>query len=1363
MDPLAELVGESATFDAVRAQIRRLLARREKGRRLPSILLTGETGSGKGLVARTIHRAGPRASGPFVDVNCAAIPENLLEAELFGFERGAFTDARRSKSGLFQTANRGTIFLDEVGLLPEALQAKLLKVLEEQAVRRLGATAAEPLDVWIISATNADLQAAVRQRAFREDLYHRLAVLTLMLPPLRERSRDVLILAERFLARVCADYGLPAKRFASDAQARLLAYPWPGNVRELGNVIERVALLAERDVVTADMLDLQPGSAGAPPRPADSGGPPAVTLDDAMRDHVLAALTQTAWNISRTAALLGISRNTLRARIAKLGLRAGSVPAGPPPRAKQSPPLSAPDRPAAPSFAPASPLPVRWEQRRVSFVRAALVVPEGNEAHSDAARGLETIIDKARSFGGRIDEVSAKGIGVVFGLEPTEDAPLRAAHASMAMQKAAERAREDGGERFALRIAVHVGNVMVARAGSDAEIDGDAKRAEWLVIEALLGASAPGTTVVSPPAAVFLQRRFKLEPLDAAHGDRTAGFTMSRVDGLRVGPDSPVATFVGRGQELEFLRSRLESTRAGNAQMVGIVGDAGMGKSRLLEEFRHSLRGESVTYVQGHCLSFGSNIPYLPVFEILRQACRLRETETPEAVARKVGALLTRLDMPDGESRARVLHFLGIKAGTETRAAMGPDAIQRRTYETLRRMCAQSALQRPLVIAVEDIHWIDSASEALGALIAGLGTIPLLLIVTYRPGHRPAWLERPRVTQIALQPLSPQDSLSVVRAVAPLERIASPVVEAILARAEGNPFFLEELARAVAEAEGQADTPVPETIQDVLLARINRLGDNARGLAQTASILGREASPELLSALWHEPGEIEPALQELVRLELLYERAGSDEPAYVFRHALIQDVAYASLGAARRRELHGRAVRAIESTYGDALDEHTEQLARHAVSGEEWSKAVPYLRAAGARAFARSANREAAAYFEQALAALAQLPPTAATRLESIDVRLDLRNALTPLGEVARTLAHLREAEAAAAQIGDQRRRGRALSFATNCLYLGGDYPAAVASGKEAGVIAESLKDFPLTTATDMYLGRAHHALGDYRAAIGTFRRIVASLTGDLMREHLGLPVLPAVFSRSLLVQCLAEVGAFAEGLEHAEEGVRLARETTHPDTMLWAYRGLGLLHLMRGEAERAEAVLDQALSLCRTHDLPVYLTRVTSELALAHAMRGRARDAVRPLEQAVQEATERNQAASLPQMRLFLAETYLLAELFEEARAAGAQALDLSRAQQDRGHEAHALRLLADVAAGGMGSDVEAAAQLYGEADTVARELGMRPLSARCHLGLGLLRQRNQMRDEALRHLSDASRELDEMGMTLWLDPARAALDRLR
>src|SRR5712692_5670817 len=254
MDTLAELLGESRAIEAVRHSVRRLLARAQAGRRLPAILIGGETGTGKGLVARLIHRHGPRAHSPFVDVNCAAIPDALLEAELFGFERGAFTDARRAKPGLFQTAHRGTIFLDEVGLLSETLQAKLLKVIEERVVRRLGSTQGEHVDVSILAATNENLVAAVRAHRFREDLYHRLAVLTVELPPLRERREDILLLAEHFLARTCTEYELAPKTLATDAKAALYGYQWPGNVRELANVIERASLFAEGPVLTAAML-----------------------------------------------------------------------------------------------------------------------------------------------------------------------------------------------------------------------------------------------------------------------------------------------------------------------------------------------------------------------------------------------------------------------------------------------------------------------------------------------------------------------------------------------------------------------------------------------------------------------------------------------------------------------------------------------------------------------------------------------------------------------------------------------------------------------------------------------------------------------------------------------------------------------------------------------------------------------------------------------------------------------------------------------------------------------------------------------------------------------------------------------------
>src|SRR5215471_9480208 len=415
MKHLADLLGDSPGIQAIREKIERLLSRQQDARRLPPVLIEGETGTGKGLLARSIHKAGPRPDGPFVDVNCAAIPETLLEAEMFGFERGAFTDARRSKPGLLQTAHRGTIFLDEVGLLPEALQVKLLKVLEDRAVRRLGSTRDEPIDVWIISATNEDLQAAIRQRRFREDLYHRLAVLTVTLPPLRERGEDVLLLAEYFLARTSGDYGMTGKAFSVDARAALLAHPWHGNVRELSNVIERAVLLSTSAEVTAEMLAL--GHRAPSTRPATPAAP--TSLDDAVRARLVEALGQTGWNISRTAMLLNISRNTLRARMERYGLRD-----------REAGPRS--ERPApAPATGPAAPAPPgpsvtrRWEQRRVAMLRVALVSPGEPDVSLETARALDVVVDKMRTFGGRVEGISPTGALAVFGLETPDDAASR--------------------------------------------------------------------------------------------------------------------------------------------------------------------------------------------------------------------------------------------------------------------------------------------------------------------------------------------------------------------------------------------------------------------------------------------------------------------------------------------------------------------------------------------------------------------------------------------------------------------------------------------------------------------------------------------------------------------------------------------------------------------------------------------------------------------------------------------------------------------------------------------------------------------------------------------------------------------------
>src|SRR5713101_2187222 len=452
MEELAKLLGESPAINVVREKLRHLLERQPAGRRLPAILIQGETGTGKGLVARLVHRVGPRRRGPFVDINCPAIPETLLEAELFGFERGAFTDARRAKPGLLHTAHRGTLFLDEVGLLPESAQAKLLTVIEERVVRRLGSTRPEAVDVCFIRATNTDLQAALRARRFREVLYHRLAVITFDLPALRERGRDVLLLAERFLARACVDYGLPPKTLAEQAQARLLAYRWPGNIRELANVMERAALFADSPVVTEAMLE--PLSAEGPHSgaPAPSARAGAVTPEEAMRQHLLRVLEESAGNISHAAARLGIARNTLYARLEKYGVRSHH----PFPRRRSRLETAPPPAPTGTR--------IEWESRGITLLRADVVGLEGLESGSRTSQVLDGVIDKLETFGGRVEELTPTGVVASFGIEGVDDAPRHAAHAAMAIHKGVARARVSTGRMPGVKIGIHVAPVLVGRS-----------------------------------------------------------------------------------------------------------------------------------------------------------------------------------------------------------------------------------------------------------------------------------------------------------------------------------------------------------------------------------------------------------------------------------------------------------------------------------------------------------------------------------------------------------------------------------------------------------------------------------------------------------------------------------------------------------------------------------------------------------------------------------------------------------------------------------------------------------------------------------------------------------------------------------
>ena len=323
-----KILGQSAAIERLRGMVERVMRMTGgPGAPAPTVLLLGETGSGKGHVARALHAGGGRREGPFIEVNCTALPENLVEAELFGHEKGAFTDAKAARAGLFETAHGGTILLDEIGHISPSLQSKFLKVIEEKAVRRIGATTQRRVDVQVIAATSRDLEAATRMGEFREDLYQRLSVAVIRIPPLRERDQDAVLIARDLLEDAARRYGLPARRLSPEAEAALRHYSWPGNVRELANTMERVVLFSDAELVPAEDLALPAGaSAGSAVSVEVSGGirieiPEAgLSLEAVERAVLVAALEKAGGNQSEAARLLGISRDTLRYRIGKFGL-----------------------------------------------------------------------------------------------------------------------------------------------------------------------------------------------------------------------------------------------------------------------------------------------------------------------------------------------------------------------------------------------------------------------------------------------------------------------------------------------------------------------------------------------------------------------------------------------------------------------------------------------------------------------------------------------------------------------------------------------------------------------------------------------------------------------------------------------------------------------------------------------------------------------------------------------------------------------------------------------------------------------------------------------------------------------------------
>jgi DNA-binding NtrC family response regulator/tetratricopeptide (TPR) repeat protein len=1191
------LVGQAPAIAALREQIERLAAFDRPGSpHVPTVLLQGETGTGKGLVAKLIHESGARSGGPFVDVNCAAIPDTMLEAELFGFEAGAFTDARRAKPGLFETASGGTLFLDEVDALPLALQGKLLKAIEEKRIRRLGAVVSLAVDVKLVAATQYDLRERVADRTFRADLFHRLAVVVLDMPPLRARGDDVVDLAEHFLAEHARAHGLESRRLTSAARAWLGAHPWPGNVRELSHLMERATLLCGEIDVSREALErlqMPLGRAVSPPiSPA--------TDDEASR--IRDALLRAGGNVVRAARLLGVGRNALRGRMRRLGLERptlADLKEAPRPTPPGEAPPPAGDEVAEPASEPS------WEQKAVAVLAIDLVLPERAPEPWTVARRWQRILEeRVAGFGGVFLARTPARMTAVFGLpRALEQLPQRAAQAALAIQRLA--AEELAERRPELRIGLHAGAVHVDTRAADPVATLLALGDTVALPERLLGHAGPGEILVSAAFARRIAAVCDLRPRALRVGD---GETMqaSVVLGQRARVEPPgESRFVGRERELGLLREALDCTTAGEGQVVLVVGDPGIGKSRLLAEFRGGITGDHL-WIEGRCASYATTTPFHPVIDGLRRFVGIDDRDDAASASAKVERGILWFGDDLGWTLPFVRHLLAFDPGDAAVSAMDSGSRRSETFRALKAITLRAAERRPLVVVVEDLHWMDSASEEYLAFLAdAVPATRVLLVCSYRPGYRHGFGDRTYQVRLSLRALSAEEIADITGSLLGTADVPEALRGLIAEKAEGNPFFVEEVTRSLLEdgslrredgrvvlARELADISVPDTIQDVLIARIDRLADEARRAIQVASVIGREFALRLLERITEGGQGVRLQIDELRALELIYEKTAHPELAFMFKHALTHDVAYESVLRERRRQLHRTIGLAIEELYADRLAELYETLAHHFERGEDWERALAYHDRAAAKAAERFANRAVIAHCRAALA-IADRPDVRVSgeQRRGLEERLGFASFFASEFQASGD-AFRRAAEPGA----EDRPRAVRLAYAGLSYFWSHDYRASEETLEAALAIARRA-GLPGAEARALNI-RAWH-VGILRGDMPEWIRL---LEESERLAHTAADEEAVALARFNLAQAAEWMGDYPRAIALSEAVLATGRRLRLPHLVAWPKWFIGKAACCLGDYGRAVAELVEGCELCERIGDRAWTSRLLNTLGWCYA-----------------------------------------------------------------------------------------------------------------------------------------------------------------
>jgi len=840
------------------------------------------------------------------------------------------------------------------------------------------------------------------------------------------------------------------------------------------------------------------------------------------------------------------------------------------------------------------------------------------EVHRLMSRAFDLMLAEVHRYEGTVNQFLGDGIMALFGAPIAhEDHARRAVHAALGIARALESYQAEllpRGIRFRTRQGLNTGLVVVGSIGSDLRMDYTAVGNATNVAARMQQVGEPGRVTISEATHRLVRGYFETRPLgemqlkgkaEPVSGWEVVAAREARTR-LEVEADRGLTPFVGRERELRLVLEAFERARGGHGQVAFLVAEAGMGKSRLLVELRRRI-GEDAAWQEGHCLSFGKAMAFHPLVDLLRRQLDIEEGDGEAAIATKIERGVADLGPDLASAVPYVRALLSIDPGDARVRGMSPAQRRGETFEALRRMLVRATERRPQVLVIEDLHWIDSASEQfLTTLIESVPALRAMLVFTYRPGYPNPFGERSYFTRVVPAALSTEESARIAEAVLSADVLPAELRALVAAKAEGNPFYIEELVKSLKEGrtldrvEGRlvlarpaSEIAIPGSIQDVIAARIDRLPEAPKRTLQLASVIGREFTRRLVDRLSEMREGTDGALRELTALELIHERRLFPELAYAFKHALTQDVAYASLLVQRRRELHRLVGGAIEELYTDRLPEHYEVLAHHFSQSEDVERALTYLLRAAEKATQAFGLRQALELYGEALKTAARLEDRVpATTLMAIHrARADL---FLGVGEFKRSREEAETLVALARRVQDPPAQANALVQCASALQWAEDFPGALERAREAIELAEAAGAQGPLAGGLFVRGYMHAVSGRLDPAKEDVERAlaIARAVGDPTRQALGLHTLAL---RS------GWQGEYRQSLELATEGVQLARAHHLAVPLIRCLWNQGAAWNDLGEYDAGLAALMEGLALAERLGDDAFIPRFQNTLGWLH------------------------------------------------------------------------------------------------------------------------------------------------------------------